>query len=42
MTKPKYLTGDSAAINEFIDRFDVRCRLTPDMTPMAGLLTHRD
>jgi hypothetical protein len=25
MTKPKYLTGDSAAINEFIDRFDVRC-----------------
>ncbi|KAL2164588.1 hypothetical protein VTH06DRAFT_3805 [Thermothelomyces fergusii] len=23
MSKPKYLTGDSAAINEFIDRFDV-------------------
>jgi hypothetical protein len=23
MTKPKYLTGDKAAINEFIDRFDV-------------------
>jgi hypothetical protein len=24
MTKPKYLTGDNAAIEEFIDRFDVR------------------
>ncbi|KAK4157956.1 HAD-like domain-containing protein [Chaetomidium leptoderma] len=23
MTKPQYLTGDNAAINEFIDRFDV-------------------
>ncbi len=23
MTTPKYLTGDHAAINEFIDRFDV-------------------
>ncbi len=23
MTKPKYLTGDHAAINEFIDQFDV-------------------
>lgn len=23
MTKPKYLTGDNAAINEFIDQFDV-------------------
>ena len=24
MGQPKYLTGDSAAINEFIDKFDVR------------------
>jgi len=23
MTPPKYLTGDKAAINEFIDQFDV-------------------
>lgn len=23
---PKYLTGDKAAINEFIDKFDVRLR----------------
>ncbi len=23
MTQPKYLTGDKAAINEFIDQFDV-------------------
>lgn len=24
MAPPKYLTGDKAAINEFIDKFDVR------------------
>lgn len=24
MAQPKYLTGDIAAINEFLDRFDVR------------------
>jgi hypothetical protein len=35
MTKPKYLTGDSAAINEFIDRFDVRCWPIPNMTLMS-------
>lgn len=23
-TTPKYLTGDNAGINEFIDKFDVR------------------
>lgn len=26
--QPKYLTGDPAAINEFIDRFDVGSGLT--------------
>jgi len=24
MANPKYLTGNTAAINEFIDKFDVR------------------
>ena len=23
-SQPKYLTGDKAAVNEFIDKFDVR------------------
>lgn len=30
---PKYLTGDSAAINEFIDKFDV-CLAPPPLPPL--------
>lgn len=39
-TSPKYLTGEKAAINEFIDKFDVRQfkRQTPTLTELLTLL----
>lgn len=36
-SKPQYLTGDKAAINEFIDKFDVRdlLRCQPNLSHHA-------
>lgn len=40
VSMPKYLTGDPAAINDFIDKFDVR-NVTPKATmPMTTCPTY--
>lgn len=36
---PKYLTGDATAINEFLDKFDVRYLLPP---PPVALIHHAE
>jgi hypothetical protein len=37
MTTPKYLTGDHAAINEFIDQFDVGRLIPPPSPPRLNM-----